>query len=972
MRPSQQRETPHLPTFHASHGRRRIDRLHTIAALVLIVFPSFPPTSRTCVMSQEKEKTTRLAGKVKVPAEAPCLQEWYIGRTATVAATCDRLGVGSTVDQNRTAEIRMVGLAGPSGAGKSTVASMVVARKDVRACFRKGVLWLAVGEGAKDRLPALMHRLAHMVHDAVLGKHGRPPGMRDIGVEPDDGASYVRQMMGQFSRHLLIVADDVWEAEVLEELRNTGAAVLYTTRSDTTLDNKLLRLDRIEKDEAETVLRRAARLKDRESLPDEAYEVMERCGYVAMDLAFVCRWGAVRGRIDSEAWQGILDRISEVQKSGNRAAALSWRTATIRAGRDELARETERNKTLFLSLSVLPKGFAFTSEDAAALTYGEDYSAADLEAVSSFMATLERKSIIVRQVGGLSRVHDMHSDFLRGLITDFPVERDGALERWRKRVSTAEALFAWSLEALVDIWRSVADLSGRVVARPYDTVLDAMDPSDCELPKYLRRVAYFHWLAGDRGAACAKWAKLLAIEDKTQLVVKYPSLEFTLFNLGLHEERSGRIEEAENWFQRTLSIEEERLGADHPNVAHTLHRLAQCAAFAGRVDDSEWLHWRALGIRETKLHANHPDIATTLHGLGVSVFRAGRTEEAKQLLGRALAICGEKPGNDRTAGYILYDLGRCACVAGDMEEAERMYRQALAIQEERAVETSRSAMADTLYALGGYSFETGRVEEAEGLYRRALLIRENSLRDDHPVMARTIYGLGKCTFELGRAEEADELYRQALGIAQKNLGGDHQAVADILHSLGVCALELERTDEAAGFLKRALSIYEGNLGLSHSKVAHTAYDLGRCAFWAGRAQEEEGYYRRALDIEERTLGPDHPEVATILHALGGCASKAGKMEEAERLYRRALAIREDCLDEDDRDVADTLHAVGKCLLMEGQTDEAEALYRRALAIQEKTLPADHPDVVDMKLGLEMCKGFPANSTAKSMARMWVP
>ena len=62
----------------------------------------------------------------------------------------------------------MVGLAGPSGAGKSTVASMIIAREDVRAHFDRGVLWLQVRQGAKERLPELKSRHADMVYETVM------------------------------------------------------------------------------------------------------------------------------------------------------------------------------------------------------------------------------------------------------------------------------------------------------------------------------------------------------------------------------------------------------------------------------------------------------------------------------------------------------------------------------------------------------------------------------------------------------------------------------------------------------------------------------------------------------------------------------------------------------------------------------------------------------------------------------------
>ncbi|CBJ33350.1 expressed unknown protein [Ectocarpus siliculosus] len=117
-----------------------------------------------------------LASRVKIPSGTPRVRDWYVQRRAEVAHACDHLEITSSsrdsFERNNSAENQRVvfGLAGPGGAGKSTVASMVITREDVRASFHKGVLWLPVGQGAKDRLPSPMLDLAGMVHKTALSE----------------------------------------------------------------------------------------------------------------------------------------------------------------------------------------------------------------------------------------------------------------------------------------------------------------------------------------------------------------------------------------------------------------------------------------------------------------------------------------------------------------------------------------------------------------------------------------------------------------------------------------------------------------------------------------------------------------------------------------------------------------------------------------------------------------------------------
>lgn len=116
----------------------------------------------------EQRRVADLARRVKIPPGAPRIRGWYVERKALVAKACDLLGVGQCGITPRVP--RMVGLEGPRVAGKSTVAPMVVAREDVRACFDKGVIWLQVGQGARARLPELKGRLADMVYETVMQK----------------------------------------------------------------------------------------------------------------------------------------------------------------------------------------------------------------------------------------------------------------------------------------------------------------------------------------------------------------------------------------------------------------------------------------------------------------------------------------------------------------------------------------------------------------------------------------------------------------------------------------------------------------------------------------------------------------------------------------------------------------------------------------------------------------------------------
>lgn len=318
----------------------------------------------------------------------------------------------------------VVGLAGPAGCGKSTAAAMVIAREEVRGYFHEGVVWLPVGgRGAKHRIPEVMMRLASLVHEQEV-KRSRsgesevpppPPRRQCVATDRHESAAFVRAVLGPHptvtgtgtaaggvgsgsekekagdssgggrGRRYLIVADDVYEREVLEEIKGVGACVLYTTtRSASGMryggggGGDLLRLDDLHEEEAEIVLRRACGLDRADAaLPQPALDMMKSYGSVVMDINYVGRWGVVRERADAKAWDVALNRIFIEAEAGDgggdeggedeggdeggeeRWTRRRWHTAVILAGFADLGRLNDRAKDLYLYLAVLPRGLGF-------------------------------------------------------------------------------------------------------------------------------------------------------------------------------------------------------------------------------------------------------------------------------------------------------------------------------------------------------------------------------------------------------------------------------------------------------------------------------------------------------------------------------------------------------------------------------------------------------------------------------------
>ncbi|CAM9143995.1 unnamed protein product [Ectocarpus sp. 8 AP-2014] len=341
------------------------------------------------------------------------------------------------------------------------------------------------------------------------------------------------------------------------------------------------------------VLRRAADLDESAVLPDAAYELMRRCEFVVLDIAFVGRWGVVRGRRKEKAWQMALDRILKAQAGGEGVGPLSWRAAVLRAGLEELAVDNPLNKELYLALAVLPMELTFPPEVAAALLYddalsGEDLE--DLEVAEEVAATLERWSILIRVRGGKYRVHDEHSDFIQGCLSTNKGTQDRVLPRWRKYVSSVRVLLTWEDLDLVKIWDSLASHEGDVVdPRPYDRALEAMDTSSAEFPEALRAAAWFYFEQMDVEGAYATFSKLLQLQETTITPDSLEDVVETVYSLHSCACMLEREEEAEA-IQRRADAILERMGKEPLNLnligVFPFMFMGFCCFFDDAVDDS--------------------------------------------------------------------------------------------------------------------------------------------------------------------------------------------------------------------------------------------------------------------------------------------------------------------------------------------------------------------------------------------------
>jgi protein O-GlcNAc transferase len=234
----------------------------------------------------------------------------------------------------------------------------------------------------------------------------------------------------------------------------------------------------------------------------------------------------------------------------------------------------------------------------------------------------------------------------------------------------------------------------------------------------------------------------------------------------------------------------------------------------------------------------------------------------------------------------MVDAGFAHHEAGELEQAEALYRKALETDPEHP---------EALHLLGLVTYQQGDFLKAIELIRRAL-----PELDDLP---EAHLNLGNALRETGQLSEAADCYRRAIeldsdyGMAHANLAralndqrlfeaglvSAMRAVALIPDFLGAqvnCAaalLGLERFVEAEISLRRAVEL------APDKPEAHR--DLGETLAHIGRLDEAVTSYRRSLDL--------NPAYAQAHRNLGNVLKKQGKLGEAMACLERAVELEPD-------------------------------------------------------------------------------
>ncbi|MCH9648408.1 MAG: serine/threonine-protein kinase [Deltaproteobacteria bacterium] len=305
---------------------------------------------------------------------------------------------------------------------------------------------------------------------------------------------------------------------------------------------------------------------------------------------------------------------------------------------------------------------------------------------------------------------------------------------------------------------------------------------------------------------------------------------------------NGELTQARDLLEKSLELRQRNLKEDDLKIARSHHSLSNVLWDLGDYEAARDHLLEAQGILERLSSSESMGFASVLDGLGGVAKESGNLADAERWYRESLEIrrrlLGE--GDHKQIALGLNDLGWTLATRGKYQEANEMLEEALAIERRRFPEVSDSPLyLRTLTNLASVRRDLGRLNEAERMFRESLALRQERYSAGHHKIASVLKNLALC-LQLGEdLESAETLYRQALRMRVETYGEEHDKVADVRRDLATLLTAKGDFPAAETEARQALGILSNKFLPDHWRIADARSVLGGCLLGLGMQTEAE-------------------------------------------------------------------------------------------------------------------------------------
>ena len=405
----------------------------------------------------------------------------------------------------------------------------------------------------------------------------------------------------------------------------------------------------------------------------------------------------------------------------------------------------------------------------------------------------------------------------------------------------------------------------------------------------------------------------------------------------------GNYDNAYQFFQRALEIDERVTGPDSITVSSDYYNLADVSYNMYQFSKSLLYLRKALAIR--KKHYSSDDIGVVvliklLAGIYVKLNRPDRAE--------ALYKFERNPKTDILQLSTLYsDMAsffRERGYPGDYEKAKIYYQKTEQGMKQIYGDKPHPEMAAFYDEYALLYDNMGKYSEALSLLQKALEIKQKTLKKEHPDIVQSYGSIGLIYYELTEYDKALDYLNEALEIADKIWSGPFSFKSDIYNNLGLVYRSKGDYQKAEELYGRALRIREEIYTPDHPMVLATKNNIAQVYASEERYSEAISLFETVIRKYRGNSTEDSVFLATIYDNLSTAYREMERYNDAIDICTKGLNIRKNIYGKKSLDYAISLNNLALIYYEMGALNDAADIFSEAVTIKKETLPEIHGQI----------------------------
>jgi serine/threonine protein kinase len=270
----------------------------------------------------------------------------------------------------------------------------------------------------------------------------------------------------------------------------------------------------------------------------------------------------------------------------------------------------------------------------------------------------------------------------------------------------------------------------------------------------------------------------------------------------------------------------------------------------------------------------------------------------------------------------------------DLEQAEALQKQALALAEQHGAEDLLVArLRNDLGDLYRYQFQRN---EALAMIESAVELFEGAGLDASDDWADALNNLGLLLTEIGEHDQGLARLEEALQMRKQLFEAPNEKIALSLHNLAWYYSSSRGEDLALAqeYAIDAVAMRLATFGEIHPRVAASLSLLSRIYQSRSQWDDAERTARRSLAIAEEIYDTGHPDVSFPMYELASVLRDKGALKQAREYFEQVVEWERESFDETDYNFGMSLKALAGVLVDLGDYDEGQRLLRESIAIFE--------------------------------------